>query len=309
MKICIVGLGSIGTRHLNNMVTILRSRDIPFTIDALRSNKTELNQKIVKFINKQYYAQSELPNNYDVIFITNPTALHYITIKNMAEKTKHMFIEKPIFHKKGYDLKKLKLKENGIYYIACPLRHKSVLQALKKKIDKEGGVRCVRAISTSYLPNWRKNTDYRKSYSANKMMGGGASLDLIHEWDYIIDMFGKPKKIYHLEGHFSNLEISSEDLSVYMGEYEDKLVEVHLDYLGHKDERRLELFFDGMKIEIDLLQNKWEEYRGNKLMMKREFPVEDMYLREMECFFDCIEGKRENINSIQYANEILELII
>ena len=41
----------------------------------------------------------------------------------------------------------------------------------------------------SYLPQWRKK-NYKKSYSSNAKLGGGVSLDLSHEIDYIQWIFG-----------------------------------------------------------------------------------------------------------------------
>ncbi|WP_298654045.1 Gfo/Idh/MocA family oxidoreductase, partial [uncultured Proteiniphilum sp.] len=61
-------------------------------------------------------------------------------------------------------------------------------------------------------PDWRPNTDYKKSYSAKKEEGGGVSIDLIHEWDYLIYLFGFPQEVYNLQGKFSHLDINSEDL-------------------------------------------------------------------------------------------------
>ena len=42
----------------------------------------------------------------------------------------------------------------------------------------------------SYLPSWRKNIIYNKSYSSDKKKGGGVLLDLSHEIDYITWILG-----------------------------------------------------------------------------------------------------------------------
>ena len=43
----------------------------------------------------------------------------------------------------------------------------------------------------SYLPGWRPGTDYRQSYSAQRRLGGGVLLDVIHEVDYAAWVLGR----------------------------------------------------------------------------------------------------------------------
>ena len=57
-----------------------------------------------------------------------------------------------------------------------------------------------RVLCSSYLPGWRPGVDYRTVYSAHKDMGGGVTIDLIHEWDYLVELFGKPEKMYNFKG-------------------------------------------------------------------------------------------------------------
>ena len=54
--------------------------------------------------------------------------------------------------------------------------------------------------------------DYRTVYSAHKAMGGGVTIDLIHEWDYLVELFGVPDKLYNFKGTYSDLEIDSDML-------------------------------------------------------------------------------------------------
>ena len=46
----------------------------------------------------------------------------------------------------------------------------------------------------SHLPSWRPGTNHLESYSANNWLGGGVTLDFIHEPDYISAIFGLPEK-------------------------------------------------------------------------------------------------------------------
>lgn len=306
MKICIVGLGSIGRKHLLNIQKVLNKRNESFVIDALRSSCKQIQSELKGIIRKEYFEINDLPDDYDIAFITNPTNMHYIMIQHLSKKAKHLFIEKPLFDKVNYDIAALKLTGNGIYYVACPLRHKEIIKCLKNIVEEEQ-IYSVRAICSSYLPDWRKNIDYRTVYSGKKAMGGGVALDLIHEWDYLTYLFGMPETVYGFKGGYSELEIDSDDLAVYIGKYPDKIIEVHLDYFGRVATRKLELYCKDYKIEVDLLKNRIQ-YDG-EAYKQLIFEEEDFYLEEMSFFFDIIDGEKSNINSIEHAKKILELIL
>lgn len=303
------GLGSIGKRHLENLTKILEKRRVKYRIDALRCSRTALQEKWNHIISRQYYHVNELPDDYDIIFVTNPTSLHYDTIKNTAGKTKHMFIEKPVFDSTAYSIKGLHLKERGIYYVACPLRHKKIMQYIKQNITVHEKIISARVISTSYLPSWRKGVDYRTVYSAKKDLGGGVTKDLIHEWDYVIYLFGEPDRVNHIKGHMSNLEIDSDDLSIYMARYPDMLLEMHLDYIGHKTERILQMFTNSRRIDADFISDTICEYENNELINRMEFPKEDCYINELEYFLDCIEKMQGTMNTIADAYDTLKIAL
>lgn len=304
-----IGLGSIGSRHLENVVTVLKDRNMEYEIDTLRSSRTSLQEKKYNSISQQYYSMDELPNDYDIIFITNPTSLHYDTVRKTINKTKHMFIEKPVFDSTLYHIADLPLKKDGIYYVACPLRHKSILKYVKQSIICKEKIVSARIISTSYLPLWRKNADYRTVYSAKKDLGGGVTKDLIHEWDYAVYLFGPPDRVMNLKGHISNLEIDSDDISIYIAEYPNMFLEMHLDYIGHKTERIIQIFTNEKRIDVDLLSDTIFEYQNNEQINKKTFLTEDFYRNEMEYFIDCVERKQNNINTIQNAYNTLKIAL
>lgn len=305
MKICMIGLGSIGCRHVINIVKVCTERNIVIHIDALRSSKSELPIDIKNLIQTAYYNIDEIPADYDIVFITNPTNLHYVTLNNVRNKTKHIFIEKPIFESSNYKIDYFNNSSN-IYYVACPLRYTAVIKYLKNIIDVEK-IYSVRAISSSYLPDWRKDVDYRKVYSAKKELGGGVALDLIHEWDYLVYLFGLPEQVFSFKGKYSELEIDSDDLSVYIARYKNKLVELHLDYIGLNTIRKVELICNDYVIYCDLI-NSSIEYRGKRNEVIN-LPKEDFYLNEMNTFFDMILNKKDNYNDFEVALKTLQIAL
>ena len=305
-KIAMVGSGSIGKRHLLNINKVLRSREIEYSLDLIRrKNSSPLDESLNEFISNVYIEHENIPDDYDVIFITNPTHLHYDTIKEFSHKTKNMFIEKPVFDKMPTNISDLSLDIKGIYYVACPLRYTEVIQYVKNKVDLNS-VYSARVICSSYLPDWRPGMDYRETYSAHLDEGGGVSIDLIHEWDYLTYLFGKPKQVLNYRGRFSQLEIDSDDLSIYIAEYGNMLAEVHLDYFGRKPIRELQLFTSDETIVADIV-NSEIRFSNESKVIKFSEDRNSYQFKEIANFFDILEGQSNNENDIYTALTTLKI--
>lgn len=305
-KIAMIGLGSIGKRHLLNIDKVLKERKIDYTVDLIRrKDSVEMDKTYQNLITNTFLEDEEIPSDYDILFITNPTHLHYKTMEKFRDKAKNMFIEKPVFDLTSIELPKLGLYDQGVYYVACPLRYTDVIQYVKDNINLDQ-VYSARVICSSYLPDWRPGADYRDTYSAHENQGGGVSIDLIHEWDYLIYLFGEPSKVHNFRGQFSHLEIDSDDLSVYIAEYPDKLVEVHLDYFGRKPLREIQLFTKEDTIIVDIINSEIRYLKsGEKIAFTQE--RNGYQLAEIENFFSIIEGRVKNENNIITALTTLKI--
>ena len=168
LKILFIGIGSIGTRHLINTLDILKEKKIEYSIDSFREFLGNENTSLDEQVNNIFTNFEDIPDDYDVIFINNPTRFHKETLKRFNEKSRCFFIEKPICTTEELnDLNLDFLKEDNFYYVASPLRYTKVINYLKENIDPKR-VYSIRVISSSYLPEWRPNVDYRSTYSAKK---------------------------------------------------------------------------------------------------------------------------------------------
>ncbi len=306
MKICFVGLGSIGQRHLKNFMLVAKDYGINVNIHALRSSDRGLPKEITELVAKEITLESCLDHEYDIVFITNPTSEHISTIKRMAGRTRNMFIEKPLASDADFLISDLGLSREGVYYIAGPLRYSGVIRKLKELLPEER-VHSIRAICSSYLPDWRPETDYRQSYSAQTEKGGGVAIDLIHEWDYIIELFGFPEKACRLTGNCSHLEIDSEDIAVYIAGYRNMLAEIHLDYFGRKPRRSIELLTEKGTITGDFIQGSISFTDGRRsLFMKEE--RNEIYLREMKFFLELVL-REKNYSNLEKGLSLLKLAL
>lgn len=303
LKVLFVGIGSIAKRHIRNLQIVCKDREIEIQIDAYR--RSAEGEK-PDGINKVFSVMEDVPADYDVVFITNPTEKHLETLKAFHEKGKHFFIEKPVVSLSQIEAaKEFKTRESSIYYVACPLRYNAVIQWIKRNINPDDII-SVRSISSSYLPDWRPGQDYRETYSAHKDMGGGVSIDLIHEWDYLTYLFGWPKKIHSMIGKKSLLEIDSDDYAIYIGEYKNKIVELHLDYFGRKTIREIQLFTKDDTIIGDIANNRISFLLSGKMIDFHE-ERDDFQERELIHFIDMILRKEKKEDGYQHGINVLEL--
>ncbi len=312
LTVLFVGLGSIGTRHIRNLDHLCKEKGIDLYIDALRHDLTvPLRSGVEELLANQLLDLDDddaLPY-YDIVFITNPTALHAEILEQVKDRAGALFIEKPIVSRDQIYTKIQKLVNPGQKaYVAAPMRWSKVFMETKDYLDEHPDKHpfSARAICSSYLPDWRPGVDYRKVYSANEEMGGGVDIDLIHEWDYLVYLFGMPQKTFNLRGKFSDLEITSNDLSVYIAKYPELLVELHLDYFGRKQQRYLELYFSDGTLIADFIEHKITFPDGT--VTHYEENTNDWYLREMDYFLDYVtflDG--DSINPPKEALNVLEV--
>lgn len=303
LKVCFVGIGSIARRHIKNLKRVCEKRKIDLTIDAFRHSELV---SPIEGINRVYDRIEDVQEDYDIIFITNPTEMHLRSLVGFHTKGKHFFIEKPVVSYKQIEAaEKFEPRNESIYYVACPLRYNAVIQYIYKNISIEEII-SVRSISSSYLPDWRPGQDYRKTYCAHKELGGGVSIDLIHEWDYLTHLFGWPKRVLHMMGKKSSLEIDSDDYAIYLAEYDKQIVELHLDYFGRQTIRNIQLFTEHETIVGDILNNKITFLlTGNVIEFDEE--RDDYQIRELEHFLDMVFGLTAQEDGYKHGIDVLKL--
>ena len=303
LKVCFTGVGSIAKRHIRNLQTVCEAREIQLQIDAYRHS---VKSNLIEGVQNSFTEFEKVPSDYDIIFITNPTELHLETLKQFHDKGKHFFLEKPVVSQNQILLaKQVLLKNNSIYYVACPLRYNAVIQYIKKNVCVDD-VLSIRSISSSYLPDWRPGQDYRQTYSAHKNLGGGVSIDLIHEWDYLTYIFGWPNRVKSFIGKKSDLEIDSDDYAIYIAEFGKQIAELHLDYFGRKTIREIQLFTKDDTIIGDIANNKITFLTtGKGIEFKEE--RDDFQRRELEHFLDMVQEDVPTENGYEHGIKVLEL--
>lgn len=300
MKVLIIGLGSIAKKHIKAIKDI----DSNAELYALRSGSGSEQYENVKNI----FSIEECPE-IDFVIISNPTAFHADAIKKVASLKKPLFIEKPPFHTLDNVNEILNLvSENQLKtYTAFNLRFLDCLKYVKKNIQINK-VQEVNVYCGSYLPEWRSNTDYKNNYSANPDLGGGAHLDLIHELDYVLWIFGQPLEVRSILRNKSKIDIKAVDYANYMLIYNDFVVNIILNYYRRDAKRTCELVFDDATWNVNLLKNNITSMENNTVVFQSEQTGLDTYKDQMEYFYKTIlmneilsNSLSESVNTLKIA--------
>lgn len=311
MRILFIGLGSIGKRHLRLLNEIIPDSEFI----AYRSSRKEKDHPAE--VEEYFDIQTALDQEPDIAFITNPTSEHIDYSIKCARNDCHLFIEKPISHnlKQTDTLQKIVEERNLVTMAGYNFRFHPVINTVKDKIGELGEVYYARAVSSSYLPEWRPEQDYRESYSAKKELGGGAVLDLSHEIDYLRWIFGDAESIKSVTGQFSHLEIETEDLCEAIIDFEKGTCSLHLDYFRKDPERKIEVIGKNGSIIGDLIENEVQVNIQGKEDKTEKFDIERdyTYKKELQHFLKKVRQDKdtdidvlEGIKTLELVNKIKE---
>lgn len=314
MKILVVGCGSIGQRHLQNLK---KFSDIKIVACRMEGEPEEIERKFdVKTV---CGLDDGLAQNPDAVLITTPTSTHIPLALKAAEKGCRLFIEKPISHNlKGVDKLIKIINDKGlICMIGYNLRFHPSLRLIKNLLEKKviGNIVSARAECGQYLPDWHPWEDYREGYSAKKSLGGGVILDLSHELDYIRWFLGEVKDVFSFLGKLSSLEIETEDVAEILLRFKTGTIgEVHLDYVQRFPSRSCQIIGEEGTILWDFNENKVrlfsaKDKKWETLYKDKKYDKNQMYIDEMKHFIDCIDKKERPIVNEIDGKKVLEIVM
>lgn len=310
-SVLIVGLGSVGYRHLSNLIS-LGCRNI----GAVRTrNRTippaEIHQNVKLYAN----LGDALNEGYDAVIISNPTAFHMDTALKAARSGCHLYIEKPISHNtdNADELFGL-IKQQGLTaVVGCQFRFHPHLIAIRSwmKNKKIGNVIHIHVDTGEYLPLWHPWEDYRDSYASRKELGGGVILTLIHELDYLHWIFGPLKSVAAIGGKSGRLDVDVEDHVTSLFETDNQIpITMHLDFIQQPACRKMKIIGNDGIIEWDSnrhttilsVDGRVEE----NLCLPEDWDRNNLFVSAMDSFLQAIKGEIPPKTTIEDGLEVLE---
>lgn len=315
MRALIVGLGSIGSRHLANLKCI----DPKGHVVVWRQHSSA-GVEIPTLADRVVYSlEDALDAQPDVALITSPATRHVETGLALARHEKHLFIEKPLSNTlDGVDeLLDMCHQRSLVLAIGYNLRFCASLQVVRRALldGLIGRPLMLRAEAGQYLPDWRPGKDYRCGVSARHDLGGGAILELSHELDYARWLMGEIIAVGACVGHLSDLEIDVEDIAEILLQFENGAIgSVHLDMVQRAATRMCRivgtegtLTWDGITHQVQLFTaatKTWED-----LCPVQAIPRDDMYILELRHFLDCVTGQQTPLVTGEDGRRVLAIAL
>jgi predicted dehydrogenase len=264
----VLGTGSIGVRHLRVLRDLLGAHvsAIPMRTGrraVLRDEGFEVCDSL----------EAAVEAGTGAVVIATDTSRHVTDLRAAVQLGCSALVEKPLAPTaRGLgELASFLERSKKNVFVACDLRFDQSLLYFRQRLDQVGTVHAVRIECQSYLPDWRPDRDYRQSYSA-RAGEGGVLLDLIHEIDYAVWLFGAPSRVFARLSNSGRLGIEAEEAADCFWETSTgALVSIRLDYVTRKTHRTMRAYGANGEIEWDGVEQS-VTVRVNGTVESRDFP-------------------------------------
>ena len=315
MKFAVIGCGSIGRRHIQNLLSLGHE------VVAWNRGDERRNKVARDFAIHTYSDLSEMLNsaNAEAAFVCSPNQMHIEDAILAARTGHHLFIEKPLavtpdgLVELNQILNEKKLKS----HVACNMRFHFGPKKIYDIINDSqlGRVLWANLWGGMHLPDWHPDEDYRQMYSAKTDMGGGALLDFIHEIDLSYWLFGMPERIASMVSHSGWLDIETEDVvDIILGYNKAFQAVLHLDYLQKPFQRGIRVVGEKGWVEWDMVKKgvefySYEHQSSEFYKYPSNYDNNIMYLEQCRYFIDTLNDDRRSFNDLRVGQDVLDIAL
>ena len=304
MRFLIAGLGSIGRRHLHNLISLGQKDIILF-----RTHHSTLPDDELNVFPVEHNLDVALTCKPDAVIISNPTALHLEIAIPAAERGCALLIEKPLSNNLNR-IEELKIeveKSAARVLVGFQFRFHPGLCKIRSLLDEKaiGRVLYVRSQWSEFLPGWHLWEDYRKGYSARSDLGGGVVLTLCHPIDFLRWFFGEVEQVNAFVSKLSDLEIQVEDCAEIILHFASGILgSLHLDFIQQPPKHILEITGTEGIIKWCYTDGKAHLYR-NSTNQWETFPISPgyernmMFMEEMRHFIEVVKDRSDPICNLE----------
>ena len=317
--ILVVGVGSIGKRHLRNF------KSLGCKVSAVdpRTDRLDEASKWTEHGYRDLERASVTAVKFDGVVIATPPRFHFNQCLQLVKSELPILLEKPGTQtlEQSEDLSNC-LDTNKVLLAYCYRWWPSIIK-LREYIQNGKVGRCLNANFTisAHIEDWHPWENYKDFFLANKWLGGGALLDENHFVDLMIWFWGMPRQVIARLDKISDFDIDVEDNVDIIFIYDNGLrVTMHLDLLGRPHEKSIVVRGTEGTLRwttaVDYKCNWIKGHISGQIDELDVFDIDDtfnfdrnqMFIDEAKEFLDMIDGKAKASCTLQDGIKVLELV-
>jgi predicted dehydrogenase len=311
-KLGVIGLGSIATRHRNNLKQLYPSVKLYAMSASGRLPREKISDCDVIVTSVEELIEQQV----EFVIVASPAPFHASHAIPFIEAGIPTLIEKPVAVG-SQDIERLnKAIEEFRTPVAIGYCLRYLPSSLKMKSLLEEGVlgELYNAFIHigQYLPDWRPNKNYRDTVSASKNLGGGALLELSHELDYAQWLLGEFEIEHAVLRSSKELDLDVEDIAdIVLRTPAGVVCNVHLDFLQRSARRTCSIIGSKGCLEWDLMMNTitYLDAGGSEVLYSEpDWDKNQLYLALVQDFVAMIEGRNHNCIDVDSASKTTRMI-
>jgi predicted dehydrogenase len=216
-RVAVVGYGSIGRRHVENLGRLGVSR--PIIIRRPRPNPAFAPPAWAEVVSS---SREAIDRGLDWAIVCVPTSLHVETALEFIESGVPVLLEKPVAHRldEAERLCAAARRRASVGMAYCLRWHPAYRLARRVvRSGRLGRLSLAEAWSLSYLPDWHPWEDYRQNYAARRELGGGVLPTLDHEIDFLNWCLSEPRAVRGVSSRSGLLQVDCDDRATLTVDY------------------------------------------------------------------------------------------
>ncbi len=309
----IIGLGSIGERHVRNLLKI-GAKNI-YVVRRKNKKPRTIKKNDFNFISS---IDEAVKLDISAAIIATPTSKHTSDLLKLVKSKIPVLVEVPLSNSLRYlnKINSISKKLKVPILIGHNLKfHPSLIKINQiVKNNKYGKTYFSRSQFGEYLPECHPWEDYKKRYEAKKSLGGGPILTSIHEIDHAVWLFGRVKSVTCVAKTLK-LPIDVEDTAMIILEHQNKIIsEVQLDFIQRPYTRNIQIVSDKGSMEWGLIDNNLLAYsdktkKWKKINKIKKFDINQTYIDELIHFSEIVLKNEKPLTSLDDGIHILKVAL
>lgn len=291
----VVGAGSVGRRHLQNL-SFLGIESM-----ALRTHRGQAGA-LDGWETLTSWAAVEAAHP-TLAIIANPTALHLDAALHATRLGCDLLVEKPVTDSvaSARRLASAIAARGTVALVGYQFRFHPTLVRVREWI-RDGVIGTPVAAQAhwgEYLPGWHPGEDHLAGYSARRDLGGGVVRTLSHPVDYVRWLLGEVVAVSAMTARRTGVTVDVEDVAALtLRLANDTVVTITLDYLERPARHTLHVIGSDGSLTWNAASGvaiAWRAASGRQLLLEPEagFERNTMFLDELRHFLACVEGREQ----------------